>query len=77
MKKSIISILAKILLGGALWEDAKRLVLDATGSTHLTGTEKHQQVVDDLRSLFGDIATITLDTAAQLAAQWALGAKNG
>ena len=77
MKKSLISFLAKLLLGGSLWNDAKRLVLDAAGATHLTGIEKHQRVVDDLRKLFGNLATLTLDTAAQLAAQWALGAKNG
>lgn len=77
MNKTLISFIAKILLGGALWNDAKRLVLDATGATHLTGIEKHQRVVDDLRQLFGTLATLTLDTAAQLAAQWALGGKNG
>lgn len=77
MNKTIIGILAKILFRGSLWADAKRLVLDATGATHLTGVEKHQRVVDDLRQLFGNLATLTLDTAAQLAAQWALGGKNG
>ncbi len=70
MKVNLIVMLMRILVGGTIWADAKRLVRDVQNLDHLSGKEKHARVVDDLGTLFSNASMMVLDTAAQLAAHW-------
>jgi hypothetical protein len=69
---SLINTLMKLLVGGSLFTDAKRLVHDAMNLDHLSGIEKRARVAEDLKDIYGSASTVAIDTATQLAAHWAL-----
>ena len=66
----MIDAASKLLMNQQLWEDAKQLCADIDNSKKLTSTEKHAKVITDLKKMFTDIATATLNLAVAMAVVW-------
>jgi hypothetical protein len=70
IKALVISNAAKLILGGKLWVDVRRLVSSINGDTKLTGPEKKAAVYADLRTIFGNASTVLLNCAIEIATLW-------
>ena len=70
IKAIVISNAARLILGGKLWVDVRRLVSSINGDTKLTGPEKRAAVYEDLRIIFGEVSTVLLNCAIEIATLW-------
>ena len=70
IKALVISNAAKLILGGKLWADVRRLVSTINGDTKLTGPEKRAAVFADLRIISNDFSTVLLNCAIEIATLW-------
>jgi hypothetical protein len=70
IKAIVISNAAKLILGGKLWVDVRRLVSTINGDTTLTGPEKRASVYEDLRVIFSNVSTVLLNCAIEIATLW-------
>jgi hypothetical protein len=73
LKSTAISSLAKLILGSKLWADARHLVSTIETDTHLTNAEKRTAVFSDLKMLAGDVSSVLLNCAIELALLWIRG----
>ena len=73
MKSVAISSLAKIALGSKLWADARHLVSSIDTDKNLTNAEKRESVFRDLKIIAGDIGSIIINCAIELALLWIRG----
>lgn len=73
LKSTAISSLAKLVLGNKLWADARHLVSTLETDTRLTNEEKRAAVFADLKILAGDVASVLLNCAIELALLWIRG----
>lgn len=73
IKSTTISTLAKLVLGSKLWADARHLVSTLETDTHLTNAEKRTAVFNDLKTLAGDVGSVLLNCAIELALLWMRG----
>ena len=72
-KSTAISSLAKLVLGSNLWANARHLVSTLETDTHLTNAEKRTAVFNDLQTLAGDVGSVLLNCAIELALLWMRG----
>ena len=72
-KSTAISSLAKLVLGSKLWADARHLVSTIETDTNLTNAEKRASVFNDLKLLAGDVGSVLLNCAIELALLWIRG----
>jgi hypothetical protein len=70
IKALVISNAAKLILGGQLWVDVRHLVSSINGDTKLAGSEKRAAVFADLRAIWGDVSTVLLNCAIEIATLW-------
>ncbi len=70
IKALVISNAAKLILGGKLWVDVRRLVSTINTDTNLTGSEKRELVFADLRVIFENVSTVLLNCAIEIATLW-------
>jgi hypothetical protein len=70
IKAIVISNAAKLILGGKLWVDVRRLVSTINGDTNLTGAEKRASVYSDLRVIFSNVSTVLLNCSIEIATLW-------
>jgi hypothetical protein len=70
IKALVISNAAKLILGGKLWVDVRRLVSSINGDTKLTGPEKRAAVYEDLRIIFSNVSTVLLNCAIEIGTLW-------
>lgn len=70
IKAIVISNAAKVILGGKLWVDVRRLVSTINTDTNLTGAEKRASVYEDLRVIFSNVSTVLLNCAIEIATLW-------
>jgi hypothetical protein len=70
VKAIVISNAARLILGGKLWVDVRKLVSSINGDSKLTGAEKRASVYHDLRVIFGDVSTVLLNCAIEIATLW-------
>jgi hypothetical protein len=70
IKALVISNAAKLILGGKLWVDVRHLVSTINGDTKLTGPEKRSAVFADLRVIWGEVSTVLLNCAIEIATLW-------
>jgi hypothetical protein len=70
VKAIVISNAARLILGGKLWADVRRLVSSINGDTNLTGAEKRAAVYEDLRIVFSNVSTVLLNCAIEIATLW-------
>ncbi len=70
VKAIVISNAARLILGGKLWVDVRRLVSSINGDTNLTGAEKRAAVYEDLRIVFSNVSTVLLNCAIEIATLW-------
>ena len=73
LKSTVISSLAKLVLGSKLWADARHLVSTLETDTNLSNAEKRASVFHDLNLLAGDVASVLLNCAIELALLWIRG----
>jgi hypothetical protein len=73
IKNVVIGQLSILILGGKLWKDARHLVSSINGDNNLTGVEKREAVLIDLRILFGNATALILNVAIELATLWVKG----
>tara|TARA_R110000868_G_scaffold358444_1_gene620167 strand:- start:520 stop:756 length:237 start_codon:yes stop_codon:yes gene_type:complete len=72
-KSTAISSLAKLVLGSNLWANARHLVSTLETDTNLTNAEKRASVFNDLKILAGDVGSVLLNCAIELALLWIRG----
>jgi len=70
IKAIVISNAARVILGGKLWVDVRRLVSSINGDTKLTGPEKRAAVYEDLRIISSEVSTVLLNCAIEIATLW-------
>ena len=70
VKAIVISNAAKLILGGKLWVDVRRLVSTINTDTKLTGAEKRASVYADLRTVFSNVSTVLLNCGIEIATLW-------
>ena len=73
LKSTAISTLAKLVLGSNLWANARHLVSTLETDTNLTNAEKRASVFNDLKILAGDVGSVLLNCAIELALLWIRG----
>lgn len=73
VKSVAISSLAKIALGSKLWASARHLVSSIDTDKNLTNAEKRESVFRDLKIIAGDIGSIIINCAIELALLWIRG----
>ena len=73
LKSTAISSLAKLALGSKLWADARHLVSTLETDTKLSNAEKRACVFHDLKILAGDVGSVILNCAIELALLWIRG----
>jgi hypothetical protein len=71
VKTLMIEGAAKLVLDSELWTLVKRLVLNYVKDDKLTGPEKHDLVLTDLKCIFTHLGTSMLNLAISLAVVWA------
>lgn len=70
VKAIVISNAARLILGGKLWDDVRHLVSSINTNKDLSGSEKRASVFADLRNIFGDVSTVLLNCAIEIATLW-------
>ena len=72
-KSTAISTLAKLVLGSSLWANARHLVSTLETDTQLTNIEKRASVFNDLKAMAGNVGSVLLNCAIELALLWIRG----
>lgn len=72
-KSTAISSLAKLVLGSNLWANARHLVSTLETDTNLTNAEKRASVFNDLKLLAGNVGSVLVNCAIELALLWIRG----
>jgi hypothetical protein len=72
-KSTAIITLAKLVLGSNLWANARHLVSTLETDTQLTNVEKRTAVFNDLKALAGNVGSVLLNCAIELALLWIRG----
>jgi len=70
MKSFWINTLAKLLVGGNLFDKVKEIVADLN-NTELSGSEKKERALEDVYAIFADLSTRIVNLAIELAVAWA------
>lgn len=70
IKPIVISSAAKLILGTTLWTNVRHLVSSIDTDKNLTGAEKRASVLADLRAIVGEVSTVVLNCAIEIATLW-------
>lgn len=72
IKPLLIAQLAKMILGGHLWDTCRGLV-KLLDNTTLTGKQKREKALDELKVIFAELSEVVLNVGIELAVYWARG----
>ena len=72
IKPILITQLAKMILGGHLWDTCRGLV-KLLDNTTLTSKQKRAKALDELSVIFSELSEVVLNVGIELAVFWARG----